>query len=202
MLFRFVSLVLGGFFLFLDNVDKGRTDDTRGNGNHGNADEADDATEQFAKRRNGVNVAVAHRRKGHDGPPKAVAHIFEHVGLCVALNVVHQYGRKAHHDEAGGVGRGEFVANRRQGTPNELKRLGVANELENDENVGQNNDVNRRRVPVKVRKYAGKYGYKVDKAVERKQILQPGLALAQGGVKRRGGKMRAANSSKNTNDDM
>lgn len=82
------------FAFFYQHAHEGRADDTCRNGNHGDANQADDAAQQPSQRSNRVNVAVTHGSEGYDCPPESVAYIFEGLRLYVAFDVVHQNARE------------------------------------------------------------------------------------------------------------
>ena len=71
--------------MFLDGIHERGTDDTGRNGNHGDADETDDAAENLAQGSDRVNVAVPCGRERNDGPPEAVTDVGEDFRLSGVL---------------------------------------------------------------------------------------------------------------------
>ena len=167
MLFRFFCLA------FLDDVDERGGDDTGWDGDHRDADETDDAAEYFAERRNGVDVAVASGGEGNDRPPKAVTDVGEYLGLGSVLDEVHEDGGEADYDKAGCVGCDELVFDCFEGVTYDAEGFGVADELEDDEDVGEDDQVGELCVPIVVGEYAWEYGHEVDEAVEGEDVVHP-----------------------------
>ena len=97
---------LTGSVFFVETVlhggNKSGTDDTGGDGEHGNADEADEGAENTAYGSDRIDITVADCCKSDDGPPHAVTDILEYFRLCSFLDEVYQYRRKTDDYQAGG----------------------------------------------------------------------------------------------------
>lgn len=73
-------------------VDECGTDDTCRNGNHRDSNQADETAEQSSESCDGVDVAIAHRRKRDNRPPETVADVFKYFRLGFSFQIVHQNG--------------------------------------------------------------------------------------------------------------
>lgn len=83
-------IIFSCFLLFLyQHVHECRAYDTCGDGNHCNTNQAYKAAQKASQGSDRINIAVAHGGERHYGPPEPVADVFECLGLCVALYVVH-----------------------------------------------------------------------------------------------------------------
>lgn len=132
-LFFFIS-----FFPFVQHhVHESRADDTGRDGNHGNADRTDQTAEQASQRGDGVDVAVTHRGESHNGPPESVADVGKRFRLCIPFDIIHQDAREAEHDAAGRIGGHQFLAHGLKHFTNQAERARIADQFEDDQNIGQ-----------------------------------------------------------------
>ena len=79
---------------------------------------------------------------------------------------VHEDGGEADYDETGGVGGYELVFDCFEGVTYDAEGFGVADEFEDDEDVGEDDEVGELGVPIVVGEYAWEDSHEVDESVE------------------------------------
>ena len=93
-----------------------------------------------------------------------------------------------HDDAAGRVGGDQFVFDGAQHTADQLERMGITDQLKDDENIGeQYNQMAEWGFPVEVDQHKGEDGDKIDESIEGEKITQTGPERRSFGISGGGG---------------
>ena len=161
-----------------DGVAEPCRDDTGGDGDDPDADEADKRREQSPHRRHGIHVPVSHRGQGAHGPPEGGDHIGELLRLHRVLHRIHDDGGAEHDEKADHHGHDELGPGFLNDPDNDLQGLEIPSQLEYPQQPEQPEQAHHPQEP-QVRGDEGQVkgydGQQVYQGHEGKEVLQPGM---------------------------